>query len=168
LSATLWRRRLEGKSMSKSTRVSHPIYSRDRICGTTADGLYGAIDTALPWRCDPTGRSTNPVAAMIRPTESISRLDPVYALTHERIAFLSGCQSSALASARLNAMNVRFKSRLPWTLTFSFARATGQPALEIWQGEETRVLAAQHALVPRARCNRAARRGEYTASMERA
>jgi fructose-bisphosphate aldolase class I len=39
------------------------------------------------------------------------------------IAFLSGGQSSELASARLNAMNVRFKSRLPWALAFSFARA---------------------------------------------
>ena len=83
------------------------------------------------------------------------------------IAFLSGGQSGELASARLNAMNVRFKSRLPWALTFSFARAIQQPALEIWQGEEANVLAAQHALVHRARCNRAARRGEYQAAMER-
>ena len=52
------------------------------------------------------------------------------------IAFLSGGQSGELASARLNAMNVRFKSRLPWALAFSFARAIQQPALEIWQGEQ--------------------------------
>jgi fructose-bisphosphate aldolase class I len=84
------------------------------------------------------------------------------------IAFLSGGQSAELASARLNAMNVRFKSRLPWALAFSFARAIQQPALEIWQGQEAHVLAAQQALVHRARCNRAARRGEYTAAMERA
>jgi fructose-bisphosphate aldolase class I len=58
------------------------------------------------------------------------------------IAFLSGGQSGELASARLNAMNVRFESRLPWALAFSFARAIQQPALEIWQGEETHVLAA--------------------------
>jgi fructose-bisphosphate aldolase class I len=83
------------------------------------------------------------------------------------IAFLSGGQSSELASARLNAMNVRFKSRLPWALAFSFARAIQQPALEIWQGKEAHVLAAQQALVHRARCNRAARRGEYAAAMER-
>ena len=37
------------------------------------------------------------------------------------IAFLSGGQSAELASARLNAMNVRFKSRLPWAVAFSFA-----------------------------------------------
>jgi len=83
------------------------------------------------------------------------------------IAFLSGGQSGEQASARLNAMNVRFKSRLPWALAFSFARALQQPALEIWQGKETRILAAQQALYHRARCNRAARRGEYNAAMER-
>jgi fructose-bisphosphate aldolase, class I len=83
------------------------------------------------------------------------------------ITFLSGGQSAELASGRLNAMNVRFKSRLPWALAFSFARAIQQPALEIWRGEEAHVLAAQQALVHRARCNRAARRGEYNATMER-
>jgi fructose-bisphosphate aldolase class 1 len=76
-------------------------------------------------------------------------------------------QPSELASARLNAMNVRFESRLPWALAFSFARAIQQPALEIWKGEEANVLAAQQALNRRPKCNRAARRGEYSAGMER-
>src|SRR5208283_1584792 len=83
------------------------------------------------------------------------------------IAFLSGGQSAELASARLNVMNLRFKSRLPWALAFSYARAIQQPALEVWQGKEANVKAAQQALLHRARCNRAARRGEYTAAMER-
>ena len=84
------------------------------------------------------------------------------------IAFLSGGQPSELASARLNAMNVRFKAHLPWALAFSFARAIQQPALEIWRGETSNVPAAQQALFHRADCNRAARRGEYTAAMENA
>jgi fructose-bisphosphate aldolase, class I len=83
------------------------------------------------------------------------------------VAFLSGGQTGELASARLNAMNIRFKSRLPWELTFSFARAIQQPALEIWNGEEKNTEAAQKALYHRASCNRAARRGEYNAEMER-
>ena len=83
------------------------------------------------------------------------------------IVFLSGGQSSELASARLNAMNVIFKSRMPWALAFSFPRAIQYPALEIWHGDEANVLAAQQALVHRARCNQAARRGEYNAAMER-
>jgi fructose-bisphosphate aldolase class I len=83
------------------------------------------------------------------------------------VAFLSGGQSSELASARLNAMNVSFRSRLPWALAFSFARAIQQPALEIWQGKEENVTAAQKALYHRALCNRAARRGEYNVAMEK-
>ena len=83
------------------------------------------------------------------------------------IAFLSGGQSGEMASARLNAMNVRFKGRLPWALAFSFARAIQQPALQIWQGCDANVLAAQRALIHRARCNSAARRGEYNAAMDR-
>jgi fructose-bisphosphate aldolase class I len=83
------------------------------------------------------------------------------------IAFLSGGQPAELASARLNAMNVRFKSRSPWAVAFSYARAIQQPALETWQGNEAHVTAAQQALVHRARCNRAARRGQYNAAMER-
>jgi fructose-bisphosphate aldolase class I len=83
------------------------------------------------------------------------------------IAFLSGGQSSELASARLNAMNTRFKARLPWALAFSFARAIQQPAMEIWQGKDANVVAAQEALYHRAKCNWAARRGEYSAAMEK-
>ena len=82
------------------------------------------------------------------------------------VAFLSGGQSAELASARLNAMNVRFQGRLPWALAFSYARAVQQPALEIWKGDDNNVAAAQKALYRRARCNWAARRGEYNAAME--
>ena len=82
------------------------------------------------------------------------------------VAFLSGGQPAELASARLNAMNARFRSRLPWALAFSFARAIQQPALEIWLGQGANIKAAQQALLHRARCNRAARRGEYGDAME--
>lgn len=82
------------------------------------------------------------------------------------IAFLSGGQSAALASARLNAMNVRCKPRAPWAIAFSFGRAMQQPALDLWRGDSANVGAAQQALGQRARCNRAARRGEYTDAME--
>lgn len=82
------------------------------------------------------------------------------------VAFLSGGQAAEPASARLNAMNVRLKLQSPWALSFSFGRAIQQPALEIWQGKEANVSAAQQALIHRARCNRAACRGEYTAAME--
>ena len=82
------------------------------------------------------------------------------------IAFLSGGQSGELASARLNAMNTRFKSRMPWALAFSFGRAIQEPALTIWRGEQANVSAAQRALLHRAICSQAARRGDYHAALE--
>ncbi len=82
------------------------------------------------------------------------------------IAFLSGGQPYELASARLNAMNARFRSRLPWALAFSFARAIQQPALEIWKGRQANAAAAQQALYHRAKCNSAARLGRYGPEME--
>ncbi len=82
------------------------------------------------------------------------------------IAFLSGGQPSAMATAHLNAMHARSAMRLPWPLTFSFSRAIQQPALEQWRGDERQAAAAQRVLCHRAACNRAARRGEYTPAME--
>jgi fructose-bisphosphate aldolase class I len=83
------------------------------------------------------------------------------------IVFLSGGQPADLASARLNDMNRRYKSRMPWALTFSYSRAVQQPCLELWAGKDQNVPAAQKALYHRAKCNSAARRGEYTPAMEK-
>jgi fructose-bisphosphate aldolase, class I len=80
------------------------------------------------------------------------------------IAFLSGGQSGEQASSRLNAMHDG--RALPWTLTFSFARALQNPALEVWAGHEANRAAAQAALLYRARCNSAALGGEYNEAME--
>ena len=83
------------------------------------------------------------------------------------IAFLSGGQSAELASLRLNALNFSFRTHMPWALAFSFARAIQQPALEIWLGKDANIIAAQQVLLKRAQCNQAARRGEYSAALER-
>jgi fructose-bisphosphate aldolase class I len=77
------------------------------------------------------------------------------------IAFLSGGQSAEKASAHLNAINKNYKSRLPWVVTFSFARAIQQDAMDIWKGIDANISKAQEALVYRAARNAAARRGEY-------
>ncbi|MDI1312554.1 class I fructose-bisphosphate aldolase [Prosthecobacter sp.] len=97
---------------------------------------------------------------------TIACLLQVVPVTVPGIAFLSGGQSPQMASSRLNALNTVSKTPLPWALTFSFARAIQQPALEIWHGENVNVEAAQAALLHRARCNHAARRGAYTDAME--
>lgn len=83
------------------------------------------------------------------------------------IAFLSGGQSPQEASEHLNTMNKNFKSNIPWVLTFSFSRAIEHPAIDIWKGQEANVAKAQKSLYHRTKCNAAARRGEYDASMEK-
>jgi fructose-bisphosphate aldolase class I len=82
------------------------------------------------------------------------------------IAFLSGGQAYELASARLNAMNARYKGQLPWTLTFSYSRALQEPALQFWKGKTENTEYAQKILYHRAKCNSAARNGQYQPSME--
>lgn len=83
------------------------------------------------------------------------------------IAFLSGGQSAELASAHLNAMHVKYKGKLPWALTFSFARAIQQPAMELWKGLDENVAEAQKMLYHRASLDNAARKGEYTPELEK-
>jgi fructose-bisphosphate aldolase, class I len=83
------------------------------------------------------------------------------------IAFLSGGQSPEDASAHLNAIHTNFKNHLPWIVSFSFARAIQQPALDIWKGQEANVEEAQKLLYQRAKLDVAARQGKYSKSMEK-
>jgi fructose-bisphosphate aldolase class I len=83
------------------------------------------------------------------------------------IAFLSGGQSPEDAAAHLNAIHTKFKNRLPWIVTFSFARAIQQPALDIWKGQEANTKGAQKLLYRRAKLDAAAQRGDYNLQMEK-
>jgi fructose-bisphosphate aldolase class I len=142
--------------------VLETVFGQLYIQGVTLEGMILKPNMVLPGSTCPKQEAVNEVAdATVR---CLLRSVPAAV---PGIAFLSGGQSAELASARLNAMNVRFKSRLPWALAFSFARAIQQPALEIWRGQESNVSAAQQALSHRAKCNSVARRGEYTAAMEK-
>jgi len=81
------------------------------------------------------------------------------------IVFLSGGQADVPATRNLNALNQI--STGPWALTFSYGRALQDAALKRWGGKEANVKAAQAKLAHRAACNSQARRGKYTAAMER-
>jgi fructose-bisphosphate aldolase class I len=83
------------------------------------------------------------------------------------VAFLSGGQSDERATAHLNEMNAKYKSQCPWQVTFSYARAIQQPALEHWSGDDTKISQAQQILWQRARCNSAASLGQYGADLEK-
>jgi len=67
------------------------------------------------------------------------------------LRFLSGGQSGELACARSDCDESSVsRPKMPWPLTFSFARAIQHPALDIWSGHDATVKAAQKALVHRA------------------
>ncbi len=80
------------------------------------------------------------------------------------IVFLSGGQSDIDATDHLNAMNAM--GRQPWEVSFSYGRALQAPVLAAWKGEESKVAAAQKALLKRCRLNGLARDGKYSRSME--
>jgi fructose-bisphosphate aldolase class I len=80
------------------------------------------------------------------------------------LVFLSGGQSDVRATEHLNAMNQA--NAAPWELSFSFGRALQAPALKAWAGLPANVPPAQQKLLHRARCNSAARFGQYSAPME--
>lgn len=82
------------------------------------------------------------------------------------VAFLSGGQSNDQASAHLSRMNERYGDKCPWPVTFSYGRAIQQPALDYWQGDDSRVAKAQKLLLHRAKCNSLASLGEYSPIVE--
>jgi len=157
-----------GHSMERCREVTeevlHRLFEQLYVQGVALEGIILKPNMVLPGLACPQQESVEGVAKAT--TLCLLRAVPACV---PGIAFLSGGQSGELASARLNAMNSdtgATAARLPWTLTFSFARAIQQPALEIWKGRDSNVPAAQHALRHRAMCNRAALRGEYAAAME--
>ncbi len=76
------------------------------------------------------------------------------------IAFLSGGQSSDLATQHLNLMNNNHSDKFPWNLTFSFGRALQNDALHGWEGTNRQL--AQALFISRAQSNSLATKGVFT------
>ena len=82
------------------------------------------------------------------------------------IAFLSGGQTSDLATAHLNCMNKNYSDSLPWNLTFSYGRALQADALGGWSGNNRDL--GQEYLIKRAKFNSLATTGSYYEDLEMA
>jgi fructose-bisphosphate aldolase, class I len=82
------------------------------------------------------------------------------------VVFLSGGQGAEEATAHLNAMNRKYRDKLPWPLSFSYARAIQQPALAHWRGDPENVAQAQRLVYQRAKFNGLASLGQYSDEME--
>ena len=80
------------------------------------------------------------------------------------IAFLSGGQTSELATAHLNCMNKNNLDSMPWNLTFSYGRALQADALDGWSGNNRKL--GQENLIKRAKYNSLATRGKYSYETE--
>jgi fructose-bisphosphate aldolase class I len=141
--------------------VLHTVFDQLYRQRVMLEGMVLKPNMVLPGLACPQQETADEVAAA-----TVTCLKQIVPAAVGGIAFLSGGQSAQLASARLKAMHVCAKSRLPWPLTFSFARAIQQPALEIWQGKAENVAEAQQALFHRANCNCKARRGDYDVEMD--
>jgi fructose-bisphosphate aldolase, class I len=81
------------------------------------------------------------------------------------IAFLSGGQSDADATAHLDAMNKI--GDLPWKLTFSYGRALQAAPQKAWSGKLENVAAAQRAFAHRAMMNGLASLGQWKQDLEK-
>jgi fructose-bisphosphate aldolase class I len=148
-------------SRKLTEQVLHSVFAHLYTQRVMLEGLILKVNMVLPGLACPKQESVTTVAGA-----TVKCLLHVVPAAVAAVVFLSGGQSAELASDRLNAVNARSKLPLPWPLSFSFARAIQQPALEIWKGDAANVEAAQQALYHRAMCNRDARRGDYVAAME--
>ena len=82
------------------------------------------------------------------------------------INFLSGGQGPEEATAHLNRMHT-LGIKLPWYVSFSYARALQEPALKAWHGRDENLEKAQRAFLKRARLNSLATMGKYKEEMEK-
>jgi folate-dependent phosphoribosylglycinamide formyltransferase PurN len=82
------------------------------------------------------------------------------------IAFLSGGQSETEATHHLDLMNKI--GGVPWALTFSYGRALQESTIKAWGGKAASFVAAQQALLKRARLNGLAQLGQYQPALEAA
>lgn len=142
-----------------TTGVLHEVFGQLHRQGVALEGMLLKPNMVLPGLSCPHAASADEIA-----DATLSCLRRAVPAAVAGIAFLSGGQSSELATARLNAMHQQ--PSLPWPLTFSFGRALQHDAIRAWAGEDANRATAQHALLHRARCNGAAARGAWSPAME--
>ncbi|MEU6574819.1 class I fructose-bisphosphate aldolase [Streptomyces sp. NPDC046805] len=143
-----------------TSEVLDEVFAELASAGVELDGVVLKPNMVVPGRESSETVTPDEVA---RATVTVLR-----AAVDERvagIAFLSGGQRAARATANLAAMR-RFET--PWPLTFSFGRGLVDPALTAWRGDPARVADGQRALAHRVACNTAALTGTYTDALETA
>ncbi|MGH9125859.1 MAG: class I fructose-bisphosphate aldolase, partial [Acidimicrobiales bacterium] len=145
-------------------RVTHEtlavVFAQLRLAGIDLEGMVLKPSMVISGTKGP-GASVEEVAAA-----TVRCLSDTVPASVPGCAFLSGGQSSVVATEHLNAMN-RMGPH-PWQLTFSYGRALQDDALRTWSGEATNAKAAQDVLLLRSRANGKAALGQYDPSSEAA
>ena len=140
-----------------SEQVLFAVFQALRQYGVTLEHMILKPNMVLPGKDCRTANPNEIAEATIR---VFRRVVPAAVPS---INFLSGGQSPEEATINLNAVN---QIGGPWKLSISYGRALQQPVLVAWQGKPGNVLAAEIALLKRARLNSLARKGGYKSSME--
>ena len=140
-------------------RVLNKTFQELRIQRVELEGMILKPNMAIPGKKSAKQASVEEVAE-----KTVRLLKACVPAAVPGIAFLSGGQSDADATAHLDAMN-RIGG-LPWALTFSYGRALQAAPQKAWSGKPENVAAGQRAFIHRARMNSLAARGEWKADLE--
>lgn len=146
-----------------TAQVLKVLFSELAEQGVALEGTILKVSMVLPGKSCPVQANDEEVAM-----QTVRCLKENVPANIAGVVFLSGGQSDAQSTTRLNAMHLL--GELPWPLSFSYGRGIQQPALEIWaRGRAAQGGAfaeAQKVLVHRARMNGLASEGKYTLEME--
>jgi fructose-bisphosphate aldolase class I len=141
-------------------RVLNKTFQELRVQRVALEGMILKPNMAIAGKKSPKQASVEEVAE-----KTIRMLKACVPAAVPGIAFLSGGQSDADATAHLDAMNRA--GGLPWPLTFSYGRALQAAPQKAWSGRPENIAAGQRAFSHRARMNSLAARGEWKAELEK-
>lgn len=135
--------RLRAKEVLETTL--HTVF--DALADNAVDLSGVILKTAMALSGKESGRIDTPEEVAADTLDALMKSVPIGVAG---IVFLSGGQTADQATENLRAITALAKERgAPWPLTFSFARALQEEALDIWKGEDENVPAAQEAFLER-------------------
>jgi len=141
-------------------RVLNKTFQELRIQRVELEGMILKPNMAIPGKKSAKQASVEEVAE-----KTVRLLKACVPAAVPGIAFLSGGQSDADATAHLDAMN-RIGG-LPWALTFSYGRALQAAPQKAWSGKAENVAKGQAAFAHRAAMNSLAALGKWSETEEK-
>ena len=144
-----------------TTHVLKSLYEELHMLGVALEGTILKPNMVISGKNNPVQASPQEVAE-----RTLSVLKNTVPVSVPGIAFLSGGQSSEIASEHLNIMNQI--GDFPWKMTYSYGRALQQSTLLTWKGKAENYDAAQMAFHHRSKMNGLASLGQWKTSLDKA